>query len=98
MRPNESPATAAARECFEETGVRCSDLRRLLSYHPSLDICRNPTHVFCSEDCEELPSADTAKRVWVSLQQCVEMVFSQKIVDSLSIAALLAYCVARTKG
>ena len=96
--PGETAETAAARECLEETGIRCSNLRLLLRYHPSLDIWKNPTHVFYSENCDELSSADTAKRVWVPLEQCVEMVFSQKIVDSLSITALLAYCVARTKG
>jgi len=97
VKPNESPATAAARECFEETGVHCSNLQELLSYHLSLDICRNPTHIFFSEDCDESSITDTSKRVWVSLEQCVEMVFSREIVDSLSIIALFTYYVTQVK-
>lgn len=88
---NESPEAAAMRECLEESGVRCWNLRPLISYHPSLDIWKNYTHIFLSEDCEQGVAPDPDRRVWVPLARCIEMVFEQQIVDSLSIVALLAY-------
>ena len=42
----ESPEAAAIRECLEEAGVQCFDATPLLSYHPSVDIWRNHTHIF----------------------------------------------------
>src|SRR5712691_7998034 len=34
---DESPDVAGARECLEETGVLCRDLKRLVAYYPGLD-------------------------------------------------------------
>ena len=87
----EALETAAARECLEESGVNCLNLKPLISYHPSLDIWKNPTHVFLSEECEEVSAAEPERRVWIPLRRSIEMVFNHKIVDSLSIIALLAY-------
>ena len=87
----ESPDVCAVRECFEETGVKCSSIRLLLSYHPSLDIHKSYTHIFCTEESEEMPVDDPERRVWIPLARCIDMIFTQQIVDSLSIIALLAY-------
>ena len=81
----------AARECLEESGVRCLNLQPLISYHAGLDSWKNPTHVFLSKDCEEESDGDPERRVWVPLRRCIEMVFEGQIVDSLSIVTLLAY-------
>lgn len=98
IKPDEGPCVAAARECLEETGVRCRDLKLLLRFHPSLDICRNLTHVFWSESCDESSEDRNDRRVWIPLERCIEMIFSGEIIDSLSIIALLGYHVARGKG
>lgn len=82
---------AAVRECLEESGVCCWNLKPLISYHAALDIWKNFTHIFMSEDCEEMVASDPDRRVWIPLSKCIDMVFSQQIVDSLSITALLAY-------
>ena len=38
-----------------------------------------------------LHAQEVSERVWVPLEQCVKMIFARQIVDSLTIAALLAY-------
>ena len=88
---DETCEAAAARECLEESGVRCWNLKPLIRYYVALDIWKNYTRVFLSEDCEEVVVSDPDRRVWIPLPRCLEMVFEQKIVDSLSIVALLAY-------
>lgn len=87
----ETPEAAAVRECFEETGVKCSDLKPLISYHPSLDIWKNYTEIFLSEDSTSFVQSGTETCVWIPLKECIEMIFSQRITDSLSIIAILAY-------
>ena len=93
----ETLEAAAARECLEESGVRCWNLKPLISYHAALDIWKNHTHVFLSEECEEMVASDPDRRVWIPLLRCIEMVFEQQIADSLSIVALLAYHTLRTR-
>lgn len=87
----ETPEAAAIRECLEETGVRGLNLKPLVSYHPSLDIWKNYTYVFYSEELEERAEDNAERRVWIPLARCIDMVFAQQIVDSLSIIALFAY-------
>lgn len=87
----EMPKDAAIRECFEETGVKCSEIRPLLSYHPSLDIWKNHTKIFLSERLTQEPDNESDSYVWIPLERCIEMIFSEQIVDSLSIIAILSY-------
>ena len=92
VESGETGAVAAARECLEETGVRCHDMRPLISYQAGLDVWKNYTQVFVSENCEEVVDAEhAAQRVWMPVQECIEAVFTQKIQDSLSVIGLLAY-------
>jgi 8-oxo-dGTP pyrophosphatase MutT (NUDIX family) len=93
----ETPAEAALRECLEETGFRCLNLRPLLFYHVSLDTTYNPTHLFYStevqEQCDErhIHREEVSGAEWVPLGRCVEMIFNRQIVDIFSMIALLAY-------
>jgi ADP-ribose pyrophosphatase len=98
MEAGESPAIAAARECLEETGVKCRNLHPLLSFHPGLDICKNFTYIFWTDECHEAVADNDERRIWIPLAKCVDMVFSQEIVDSLSVIALLAYYVLVVRG
>ena len=88
---NETPEAAAARECLEETGVRCSNLKELIDYQAGLDIWKNPTSLFYSEDAEEIVEDESDRRIWIPLERCIEMVFTRQIVDSLSIIAIFSY-------
>lgn len=98
IEPGEPPEEAAARECQEETGIQCSDLHPLIDYHAGLDIWKNFTHVFCAHKCQEISAGKANHRIWVPLSQCIEMVFAQQIVDSMSIIALLAYQTAHQRN
>ncbi len=88
---NEKPEDAAVRECFEETGVQCFNLKPLLSYHPSLDIWKNYTNIFFTEKLGQLPNDESDRHILMPIEHCIEMIFSGQIVDSLSIIALFAY-------
>lgn len=92
----ETPGQAAARECLEETGIRCLELEPLLTFQLSLDIIHNPSHLFVSRQVQtEAPGpvdvSEVAHVEWVELDRCIRMIFSGDIVDTFSIVALLAY-------
>ena len=96
----ETPADAAHREAIEEACLRCRDVKPLVYFHPGLDTCDNPTFMFYAEEFEEVPeenldSREVAERVWVPLDECMRMIFAGQIVDSLTVAALLAYVTRR---
>jgi len=90
---------AAQRECMEETGMLCSELKPLLLFHPGLDTLHNPTHLFHTRIFEEKTAPERIHRdevcgqEWVPLEECIAMISSQIIVDSLSVIALLSYSV-----
>lgn len=97
----ETPEVAAVRECLEETGIRCRNLKPLLFFHPGLDATANPTHLFYTHEFTEtkekhLNPQEMCEHVWIPLSRCLEMVFTQQIVDSMSILALLAYHTLKT--
>jgi ADP-ribose pyrophosphatase len=94
--PGESPENAAYRECAEETGLRCLNLKPLLFYHPGLDTNDNPTWMFSCTEMEpvehyEPDPHEVTELVWLPFSRCLEMVFEKQIVDCLSVAAILAY-------
>ena len=88
---DETPENAAIRECVEETGVKVTNMKPLVSYHPCLDIWKNYTTIFLSEILTKEPDNESESQVWIPLERCVKMIFSEQIVDSLSIIAILAY-------
>lgn len=98
---NETPKKAAAREALEEAGLRCRNLKPLLYFHPGLDTFHNPTYIFHSDEFTEAPAGSVHKQEvtsysWIHLSRCMEMIFARQIVDSLSIASLLAFHALRT--
>ena len=90
------PESAAIRECIEEAGIRCINLRPLLSYEAGLDALHNPTHIFYTSEFEaseivEPDPREVWEQHWITLTQAIQMVFSGQIVDALSVVALLTY-------
>ena len=95
LEPEETLEAAAIRECFEETGVRCRNLKPLLFYLAGTDIIDNPCHVFYTADIVEIAQRSDQREAepptWVPLARCLELIFAREIVDGLSAMALLAY-------
>ncbi len=96
VEEGETPEAAASRECLEEAGIHCRNLRHLMNFHPGLDSLHNPTHIIYTEDWnygvnQVSNHSETTSSVWVPLQEAVAKVFGEEIVDALSIVALLSY-------
>lgn len=92
----ETPEIAAVRECIEETGVECRDLRTLVEYFPGLDNFDNRTTLFSSEDTRvvsafEPTHAEVIEISWFPLRQVIDMIFSGRILDAMTVAGVLAY-------
>ena len=92
----ETAQAAAIRECLEETGVLCEEIKPLLSYQVGLDSMHNPTHLFYTDVFVNKPGyrpdvSEVQGHEWLPLSRCIDMVFDHQIVDSLSIVALLSY-------
>ena len=93
----ESPEEAAIRECFEETGVHCSNLKPLIAYDPDLEYTRNHTHVFYTHETENDQTQLSGKHKWLPFNDCLKMIEQGIITDSLSIITILAYKVKNRK-
>lgn len=97
VEEGELPEDAAIRECLEETGVLCSNLRHLVTYHPGLDNIYNPTHVFVTGDSEDtnregLPeNNEVVGYQWVDFDECVDMLANGRIADIFSMIAIHTY-------
>lgn len=92
----ETPAEAAQRECLEETGFFCTNLKPLVSFRPGLDNVENLNTVFYSESVAErhpfVPDpAEALAIAWVPIEDCVTLVLEQKIIDCLTVSSVLAY-------
>ena len=95
VEAGESLQSAAQREALEEGGVMCRAVEPLLYFHPGLDTCDNPTFMFLAEGPEDSvegrsDDGEVSERLWVHLDECLQMIFLGKIVDSLTVAALMA--------
>jgi ADP-ribose pyrophosphatase len=93
---DESPDQAAIRECREESGIHCRNLKPLAFYHPGLDVIYNPSHLFwTSEFDDSVGLPDTPDEVvaleWVPLKQCNELIASGQLADAFTMIAILAY-------
>jgi ADP-ribose pyrophosphatase len=89
----ETTEKTAIRECQEETGVECRNLKYLLNYYPGLDVTDNPTFIFYSNDPIQTSITRTERSLWLPLDICLEMIFTGKIQDAMTIIALLTYSI-----
>ncbi len=94
--PNEKPEDAAQRECFEETGIVCSNLNPLVVYYPGLDNVENRTSLyFCELDqVSENFLADPkeiVEIVWMPIHECLQIFFNGELIDGMTIIGVLAY-------
>jgi ADP-ribose pyrophosphatase len=92
----ETPEQAAVRECLEETGVSCKNLKPLIHFSQSLDIVYCPTDVFYTDDFFEtdknfINTKETVEHTWIPIPECIEMIRVGLIPDGFTIASILAY-------
>lgn len=89
----ESTELGAIRELAEETGLRASRLRHLLSLHTSNSITDEIAEVYVGYDLIQGPAApddsEQLKIKKVLLTDAIEMVLQGQITDAISVAALL---------
>lgn len=91
----ESPLDGAVRETYEETGVRCRELRALIHYQVGLDTYENPTHLFWTDafnagDGAAPDGRETVEVLWLPHARCLAAIAGGEIADSFTIIALLA--------
>lgn len=103
IESDEPAEKGAARECLEETGVMCRNLKPLVVYFPGLDNVDNRTAIWHTEDIEITSSfvsndAEVREVAWIPLRRCIDMVFSGEILDAMSVTGLLAYQHLRHQG
>lgn len=94
VEDGEALEDAAIRECLEETGLKCKNLQPLFSYHPGTDVLSNYTHLFYATEFEVSGSGDIQEIdncVWMPFSKCMEMIFSNQIVDALTVTALMSF-------
>jgi len=87
----ETPKDAAIRECMEESGIRCSNLKQLVAYDPDLEYSRNHTYVFYTHEAENNSVSDKKNHQWIPVEKCLKMIEKGVINDSLSIISIMAY-------
>jgi len=94
INDGETPDQAAIRECNEEAGVICHSVESVFHYQQGIDVTLSPAHIFETSDYDAgtgiQDNTETDARQWVPFSECLEMVLSGKIQDSMTITALLA--------
>lgn len=93
----ETLENAAARECLEESGMKCNLLTPYFDYMMSVETTLCHTYLFYARDFQDLQNKkkfdkkETEATKWVSFQKCINMIFTGEIKDMMTIVALLTY-------
>lgn len=90
----ESLGEAAIRECLEETGYFCSNVKALVHYMPGMDTVLNPTYIFTTGNLEKVGRPRSGPReitqpVWMPVSECVRMIETGRIRCAMTITAIL---------
>lgn len=91
--PGEDLETAAAREVLEETGWEAGPLRRMHGYHPSNGLSDQRFELYAADGAsyvgEPTDSSESSKVEWVPVATVRELLAGGRVVDGLSLTALL---------
>ena len=95
----ESFKTAAIRECYEETGIKCLKMKKLIYFNPDNEYTINPTTVFVAKlkNQTENYNLDSKKIIWLSKTKILQLIKNNTISDTLSIMSLLSYSLKNNK-
>ncbi len=100
VKKGETREEAAARECLEETGIKCKKLTNIFDYILSADVLDSPAYIYvCNDFCSsgEFDKSEISEIRWVPLKECIDMVLSMQIKDVFSVIGLLVYNHQRSK-
>ncbi len=93
--PKEPRIVCAARELEEETGYRCENLEFLIRIDPYVAFCNEQIDIFVARNLIKThQDLDTDEDISVEewkLEDLMELIYTAKIKDAKTIAALLAY-------
>lgn len=95
IESDEDLQVGALRECAEETGIECLELKQLLVYYPGLDNVDNRTTIFLCDsfrkhkNFSDSPS-EVRKLEWLPLPDAMRMIRQGTILDAMTIAGLQA--------
>lgn len=93
--PNEPKIECAYRELEEETGYRCENLEYLMSMNTTVAFCDEAIDIFVARNL--IPShqhLDEDEVIYVeewSIADLEELIYSGKMTDAKTVAAILAY-------
>ncbi|MCD7982085.1 MAG: NUDIX hydrolase [Clostridiales bacterium] len=92
---NEPHIACAARELEEETGYRAGKLEPLITVATTVAFCNETVRVFLATELTETechPDEDEFVQIErYTIEELKDMVFAQKIQDSKTVAAIMAY-------
>jgi len=93
---SEGPLRSAYRECLEETGIDCRDLKLLIKCQETMEAISSPMYLYTTDQFDEVKDFKPDPREivsmhWVPFKQCLKMIKDGQIEDSCTILALLAY-------
>lgn len=95
LEPGEPPQECAARELEEETGYRAGKISFLIKFYSAIGYSNEMLHVYVAEELEVgSQNLDEDEFVTVekySLSELRAMILNGEIVDSKTIAGVLAY-------
>jgi ADP-ribose pyrophosphatase len=91
----EDPEACAQRELLEETGYRCTSLRRLMTFLTSPGFSDERVHLYLTLDAAretDPPEVDDGEPIsieWLDREQVKEAILGGRLVDSKTIIGLL---------
>jgi ADP-ribose pyrophosphatase len=95
LNKGDTPASAAKRELEEETGYRCSRLKRLAVTYPSPGILSNKEYIYAAEGLKKgkisLDKDEEISFIGINIRTAIEMIKRNEIKDAKTIAAILYY-------
>ncbi len=99
--PEEAMIDCAKRELEEETGYRSEDLSLLLNINTTVAFCDEFISIFLAKDLKKTEQhldldEDISVEAW-ELRDLLRLIFSQKMTDSKTVAAVTAYAIMKAK-
>jgi len=95
LEVGEDPFICAKRELEEETGYKSEDISFVFKFYSAIGFCTEVLHIYLAENLREgkmnLDEDEFIELERYSLDEAVNMIFSGGIIDSKTIAAVLAY-------